>query len=94
MPDPSWVRPTPPDGSHPAPYLRRVLLIFLIAMPIMLLSMYLLIPTLVRTLAPMASDSLGRFIANWTIWLIVSLPALLVTARLSLALPGSRSDTL
>jgi hypothetical protein len=70
------------------PYLRRVVLIFLIATPIMLLSMQLLIPTLVRMLAPMAVHSFGRFIANWTIWLIVPLPALLVIARLSVALPG------
>lgn len=74
-------------GEPVLPYLGRLLLIFLIAMPIGWLSMLLLLPALPRVLA-MSADPLERWIAGAIIFLIVITPALTVVARLSLALPG------
>src|SRR5262245_9545045 len=70
-------------GGPVLPYLGRALLIFLLAMPIILLSILLLGPALVGMLAPMLVDSVGRWIALLIIWLIVTMPTFLVVARLS-----------
>jgi hypothetical protein len=74
-------------GGQVPRYIRRLLLIGLVALPIQLLSSFLLLPV-IGGLARPGPVSVGSLLLSHALGLAISLPAVVVMIRLSTSLPG------